>query len=98
MWAYLIQKGFSPWKLLIKKKILNKNLSYLCDREHEYIIYMIYSQFVIKIYLYLKYNIKKYLKYIFKNYKPNSQNDTCHMQSLEKDFYLGALNSFASLV
>jgi len=36
--------------------------------------------------------LKNILK-IFKNYKPNSQNDTCHMQSLEKDFYLGAPSS-----
>jgi hypothetical protein len=36
----------------------NKNYSYICDRGHECIIYMISNQFVMKIYLYLKYIVK----------------------------------------
>jgi len=36
----------------------NKICSCLCDRRHECIIYMISSQFVVKIYLYLKCNVK----------------------------------------
>ncbi len=36
---------------------------------------------------------KGYPKYKFLNYKP-TQNDTCHVQSLKIDFYIGAFSSF----
>ncbi len=68
----------------------NKSYSCLCDRGHECIIYMIQNQFVVKIYVYLKCNVEGCtLKTIFQVIKQH-KNNTCHVQSLERDFYLGA--------
>ncbi len=36
----------------------NKSRSYICDNGHDCIIYMIWNQFVIKMYLYLKCSVK----------------------------------------
>ncbi len=59
----------------------NKICWYLCNKGHE---------FVIKIYLYLTWNVKLGIQ----NTKFEHKNDICHVQSLDKDFYLGAPNSF----
>jgi hypothetical protein len=46
------------------------------------------------MYLYLKWSVKWGIRNT-KFYVINQcKNDTCHVQSLEKDFYLGALGSF----
>jgi len=37
-----------------------------------------------------------YPKYKFLSYKPTYRNDTCHVKSLEKDFYLATLGSFTT--
>jgi hypothetical protein len=46
-----------------------------------------------KMYLYIKYCVKRNIRNI--NFKSiNNKNDTCHVQSLEIDFYLNAPGSF----
>jgi hypothetical protein len=46
-------ENFGFWKCGI-----NKSCSYLCDKGHEYIIYIIRNQFVVKMYLYLTWSAK----------------------------------------
>jgi hypothetical protein len=46
-------KNYGFWKC-----DLNKSYSYLFDNRHECIIYMIWNQFVVKMYLYLTCNVK----------------------------------------
>ncbi len=55
---------------------------------------MISNQFVVITYLYLKCSVNNGSQNT--NYKIINQhiNDTCHVQSLEKDFYLGAPSFF----
>jgi hypothetical protein len=36
----------------------NKSYSYLCNKRHECIIYMMYNQFVVKTYIYITCNVK----------------------------------------
>jgi hypothetical protein len=36
----------------------NKNYSYLCDKGHEHIIYMVRNWFVVNMYLHLTWNVK----------------------------------------
>jgi len=40
----------------------NKNCSYICNKGHEFITYMISNQFVVKMYLYVKCNVKCSIK------------------------------------
>jgi hypothetical protein len=46
------------------------------------------------MYLYLKCNVKKGTQNIKFKVINQHKNDTCHVQSLEKDFYLGTPSSF----
>jgi len=52
-------KVFLTFKIMDFENVaLTKSYSYVCDREHECIIYIIYNQFLVKICLYLKCNVK----------------------------------------
>jgi len=46
-------ENYGFWKFGI-----NKSCSFLCDKGHEYIKYMIRNQFVVKMYLYLTWSVK----------------------------------------
>jgi hypothetical protein len=55
---------------------------------------MILIQFIVKMYLYLICDVKLGIQNTkFKDINQH-KNDTCHVQSLEEDFYLDALSSF----
>jgi len=47
-------KNYGFWKCGF-----NKSSSYICDRRHQCIIYMIWNQLVIKMYFYIKCSVKK---------------------------------------
>jgi hypothetical protein len=73
---------------------LTKNCSYLCDRRHECIIYMKKNKILVKMYLYVTNIVKLDIPNTKFEVTNQHRNDMCHVQSLEKDFYLGAPSSF----
>lgn len=73
----------------------NKFYPFLCGKEHECTLNMIYDQDVIRKYWYLAHNDKLNMKNIIFNIINQHTNYAIgHMQSLETNFFLGALDFF----
>jgi hypothetical protein len=81
--------------MLLTLKIMNFENVLLLKVVHVYVIegmiYMIYNQFVVKIYLYLKCNVTRGTRNIDCKVINQHKNDTCHVRSLEKSFTLAPL-------
>jgi len=68
------------------KCIFNKSCSFLCDKKHGCIIYMMHDQGVIIFKFLKKHSCKLGVKNTNFGLIDQHMNATCHMHSLEKDF------------